>query len=48
MDLDGIVAEIWDPQNDPSDSRRYWLNQVVAASDQWLAPAEWDRAPTPR
>jgi phage terminase large subunit-like protein len=41
MDLDGIVAEIWDPQNDPSDSRRYWLNQVVAASDQWLAPAEW-------
>jgi hypothetical protein len=41
MDLDALVAEIWDPQNDPSDSRRYWLNQVVAASDAWLAPAEW-------
>lgn len=41
MDLDGIVAEIWDPQNEVSDSRRYWLNQVVAASDSWLAPAEW-------
>ena len=41
MDLDGIVAEIWDPQNDVSDSRRYWLNQVVAASDSWIAPAEW-------
>lgn len=43
MDLDGIIAEIWDPQNDPSDSRRYWLNQVVAASDAWLAPNEWGR-----
>lgn len=41
MDLDGIVAEIWDPQNDVSDSRRYWLNQVVAASDAWLSQAEW-------
>jgi len=30
-DLDGIIAEIWDPQNDPSDSRRYWLNQVVTS-----------------
>lgn len=41
MDLDGIIAEIWDPQSDPSDSRRYWLNQVVAASDSWIAPYEW-------
>lgn len=41
MDLEGIAAEIWDPQNDVSDSRRYWLNQVVAASDAWLSPAEW-------
>jgi hypothetical protein len=39
MDLDGIVAAIWDPQNDPSDSRRYWLNRVVAASAAW-APAK--------
>jgi phage terminase large subunit-like protein len=43
MDLDGIIAEIWDPQNEVSDSRRYWLNQVVAASDAWLAPSEWGR-----
>lgn len=44
MDLDGIVAEIWDPQSDPSDSRRYWLNQVVPASDSWLSPAAWGAA----
>lgn len=43
MDLDGIIDEIWDPQNDVSDSRRYWLNQVTAASDAWLAPAEWGK-----
>jgi phage terminase large subunit-like protein len=43
MDLDGIIAEIWDPQNEVSDSRRYWLNQVVAASDAWLAPADWGK-----
>lgn len=41
MDLDGIISEIWDPQSDPSDSRRYWLNQVVAASDSWLPPHAW-------
>lgn len=38
MDLDGIVAEIWDPQSDPNESRRYWLNQPTAASDAWLQP----------
>lgn len=42
MDLDGIIAEIWDPQNDPSDSRRYWLNQVVEASDAWMPPRHWN------
>jgi phage terminase large subunit-like protein len=43
MDLDGIIAEIYDPQSDPSDSRRYWLNQVVASSDSWMAPDAWGR-----
>ena len=47
MDLDGIIAEIWDPQNDVSDSRRYWLNQVVAASDSWVAPADWKAVADP-
>ncbi|WP_433038623.1 Terminase [Actinomycetospora sp. CA-053990] len=42
MDLDRIISDIWDPQNDPSDSRRYWLNQVTAASDAWLRPDQWD------
>ena len=41
MDLDGIVAEIWDPQSDPADSRRYWLNQPTVAEDQLVSPEEW-------
>lgn len=36
MDLEGIVAEIWDPQSDVANSRRYWLNQPTAASDAWV------------
>lgn len=37
MDLNGIIAEILDPQSDVSDSRRYWLNQPTSAADAWLA-----------
>lgn len=42
LDLDGIIAEIWDPQSDPSDSRRYWLNQPAVAEDALVTAAEWD------
>lgn len=41
MDLDRIVNEIWDPRNDPQDSRRYFLNQPTSAADAWLAQHEW-------
>lgn len=47
MDLDGIISEIWDPQSAPSDSRRYWLNQPVAAEDALLDPAEWSLCASP-
>ena len=39
--VDGIVAEFRDPATDDADNRRYWLNQVVKASDQWMDPAAW-------
>jgi hypothetical protein len=41
MDIDGIIDKIYDPRNDPSDSRRYFLNQATAASDAWFAAHEW-------
>jgi phage terminase large subunit-like protein len=41
VDLDRIVAEIWDPATDPQDARQYYLNQVTHASDSWLSQPEW-------
>jgi hypothetical protein len=41
VDIGRLVQEIWDPDTDPSDARRYYLNQIIAASDAWFAPFEW-------
>jgi phage terminase large subunit-like protein len=40
-DIDAIVNEFHDPQFDDADSRRFWLNQLVVAADQWLDPEAW-------
>jgi hypothetical protein len=42
IDLDRIMAEVYDPATSPADARRYYLNQIVAAEDAWVAPHEWD------
>lgn len=39
--LDGIYAEFRDPAADEADNRRYWLNQVVKATDQWIDADLW-------
>jgi hypothetical protein len=41
VDLDRIVAEVWDPATDPQDARQYYLGQVTHASDSWLTQPEW-------
>jgi hypothetical protein len=41
LDVDRLAAEVWDPRTTPSEARRKYLNQVVAAEDAWLAPHEW-------
>ena len=38
LDLPRIMAEIRDPQTDPKEARRFWLNQPSVAADQWLEP----------
>lgn len=43
LDVDRLVAEIWDPRTSPSAARRKYLNQIIAAEDAWIAPHEWDR-----
>ena len=42
MDVDRIVSEIYDPRNDPSDSRRYHFNQPTSARDAWITAPEWN------
>lgn len=38
-----IVQSIADRRNPASRSRRFWYNQIVAAEDAWLVPAEFNR-----
>lgn len=40
-DVDRTIADIWDPDAHPQDSRRFFLNQVTHASDSWIAQPEW-------
>lgn len=41
VDLDRVIADYWDPNTDPQDARRFYLNQITHASDQWLSQPEW-------
>lgn len=41
QDLDRIIAEIRDPQTDEAAARRFYLNQVVRATEQAFDPIRW-------
>lgn len=41
VDLERLRDEIWDPSTSPQDSRRFYLNQISAATDALLAEPEW-------
>lgn len=42
VDLERLVMEIWDPDTNPQDARRYYLNQITHASDSLLSQPEWN------
>lgn len=42
MDIDRIISEIFDPRNDPQDSRRYYFNQPTSSKDAFLSAPEWN------
>lgn len=42
VDLDTIVATIWDPGTDVQTARADFLNQITHASDSWLSSPEWE------
>lgn len=41
LNVDRLIGEIMDPATPPSMSRRFYLNQLTATEDSWLAPHEW-------
>lgn len=41
VNLDRILAEVYDPDTPPEEARRFYLNQIVAAADSWITPGEW-------
>lgn len=43
LDIETIIQSILDIRNPVSESRRKFLNQINAAEDSWISPAEWDR-----
>lgn len=47
LNIDRIVKSILDTRIPPSQSRRFWYNQVVAAEDAWADPLEWDAIADP-
>lgn len=40
VNLTRLIAEYWDPDTDPQDARRFYLNQVTHATDAWLSQPE--------
>lgn len=42
LNTDRIKKSIASPSNPVTESRRKWFNQIVAAEDSWVAPAEID------
>lgn len=41
VDLERVIAEIWDPATDPQDARAFYLGQITHAADAWLSQPEW-------
>ena len=41
VDLDFLVATIWDPTSDPQVSKSDFLNQITHASDAFLSSPQW-------
>lgn len=42
VDIDRLIATIWDPAQDVQQSRSDFLNQITHASDSWVTSVEWE------
>lgn len=41
VDIDRLIAEIWDPATEPQNARRYYGNAITHAVDSWVSQPEW-------
>lgn len=41
VDIDRVVAEVYDTGTDPQDARRFFLNSVTHATDAWISQPQW-------
>lgn len=41
VNLDRLIADYWDPDTDPQEARRFYLNQVTHAQDAWMPQTLW-------
>lgn len=46
VDIDRIIAEVYDLGTHPADARRFYLNEVAVAEDSLVAAHEWDACQT--
>lgn len=46
VDVDRIIAEVYDLGTHPADARRFYLNEVAVAEDSLVAAHEWDACQT--
>jgi hypothetical protein len=47
INIDRLVAEVYDVNTHPSDARRFYLNEVSVAEDSLIAAHEWDACESP-
>lgn len=43
LNLKRLRKQVEDPRIPPSQSRRFWYNQIVASEESWADPQQWDR-----
>ncbi len=46
VDIDRLVAEIWDSATDEQEVRSDYLNQITHASDSWMTRPDWNARST--
>ncbi len=47
VDLETLIATVWDPSTSPQTARADFLNQITHASDSWLTQPEWAHVADP-